>query len=445
MSKAFINDNTDEEIPPTDDSSTRLLGLFLVIFLFGGFGVWAALAPLSSAAHAPGQITVENYRKTIQHLEGGIIESIRVHDGDWVEKGQILVSLDDTQSRSQLEVFRGQYFIALAREARLSALRDNKPQIVYPQELLAAKGDARADEAMQVQSQTFRARRLSQENEKHLYQKQIAQLHAKEQGLTAQLSSKDKSTRSYASELKVYQLLLKEGYSDNKIVNELDRKLTDSQAQSAELQSNIASAGLQISETELKVLQLEKELQSEVIKELADVQSTLFDLRQKIHALEQTVERGIIKAPNAGKVLGLAVHTQGGVIAPGSPILEIVPQNEKLLIEAKVSPLDIDNVKIGQSAEIRFSAFKSKELPRIEGKVIALSADSLTTDDAQHMPYYLTRVELNPEGLAIFHKLNLELVPGMPTEVLIHTGTRSLLQYLSDPLSDSFSRAMIEE
>ncbi len=434
-----------ESVPPTDDSAMRRLGLFLVIFLFGGFCLWAGLAPLSSAAHAPGQITVENYRKTIQHLEGGIIELIRVHDGDWVEKGQILVTLDDTQPRSQLEVLRGQYLITLAREARLIALRDDQPQIAYPPELLQAKGDARADEAMRVQSQTFRARRLSHENEIHLYQKQIGQLHAKERGLQAQLASRDKSVRSFEGELKIYQTLLKEGYSDKKIVNDLDRKFTDSQGQSGELQSTLAATGLQISETELKVLQLDKELQSEVIKELAEVQSNLFELREKIHALEQTVERSVIKAPEAGKVLGLAVHTQGGVIAPGSPILEIVPQNEKLLIEAKVSPMDIDNVKIGQSAEIRFSVFKAKQLPRIEGKVLALSADSLLTDDAQHTPYYLTRVEVNPEGLDVFHKLNLELVPGMPTDVLIHTGSRTLLQYLADPLSDSFSRSMIED
>lgn len=440
----MTNDLLDS-VPPTDDSHMRRLGLFLVIAIFGGFCLWAGLAPLGSAAHAPGQIAVENYRKTIQHLEGGIIESIRVHDGDWVEKGQILVTLDDTQPRSQLEVLRGQYLITLAREARLIALRDDKPRIDYPPELLQAKGDARADDAMRVQSQTFRARRLSRENEIHLYQKQIGQLHAKERGLEAQLASRDKSMRSFESELKIYQTLLKEGYSDKKIVNDLDRKFTDSQGQSGELQSNLAATGLQISETELKVLQLDKELQSEVIKELAEVQSNLFESREKIHALEQTVERSVIKAPEAGKVLGLAVHTQGGVIAAGSPILEIVPQNEKLLIEARVSPMDIDNVKIGQSAEIRFSVFKAKDLPRIEGKVLALSADSLITDDAQHTPYYLTRVEVNPEGLEIFRKLNLELVPGMPTEVLIHTGSRTLLQYLADPLSDSFSRAMIED
>ena len=431
--------------PLTDDSNLRRLGIFMVLAIFGGLGTWAVLAPLSSAAHTPGQVTVENYRKTIQHLEGGIVESIRVRDGDWVEKGQILVTLDDTQPRSQLEVLRGQQLISLAREARLIALRDDQARIVFPPELLDAKGDARADEAMRVQSQTFQARRQSYENEIRLYQEQIGQLHAKERGLQAQKNSRDQLMRSYGSELQDFQTLLKEGYSDKQTVRDLERKFADSQGQSGELQSNLAAVELQISETRLKVLQLQKELQSEVIKELAEVQSNLFELREKIHALEQTVDRSVIRAPESGRVLGLAAHTLGGVITPGSRILEIVPQNEKLLIEAKVSPMDIDRVKVGQKAEIRFSVFKAKKLPRIEGKVLSISADSLVTEDAEHTAYYLTRVEVDAEGLAAFARLNLELLPGMPVEVLIHTGKRTFFQYLADPLTDSFARSLLED
>ncbi len=431
--------------PLTDDRTLRRLGFFLVIAIFGGFGGWAAFAPLSSAAHAPGQVTVENYRKTVQHLEGGIVQSIRVRDGDVVEKGQILVTLDDTQPRSQLEVLRGQFLISLAREARLIALRDGQSKIVYPKELLESKGDARAVDAMRVQSQTFQARRQSYDNEIRLYEEQIGQLKAKEIGLRSQKASRELLMHSYESELADFQALLKEGYSDKQTVRDLERKLSDSQGQSGELQSNLAATGLQISETKLKELQLQKELQSDVIKELAEVQVNLFELREKIHALEQTVERSVIKAPESGKVMGLAAHTLGGVIAPGSRILEIVPQNEKLLVEAKVSPLDIDRVKIGQPAEIRFSVFKAKVLPKIEGKVLALSADSLVTEDDQHTPYYLARVDVDKKALDTLAKLKLDLLPGMPAEVLIHTGKRTFFQYLSDPLKDSFSRAFIED
>ncbi len=218
--------------PLTDDRTLRRLGFFLVIAIFGGFGGWAAFAPLSSAAHAPGQVTVENYRKTVQHLEGGIVQSIRVRDGDVVEKGQILVTLDDTQPRSQLEVLRGQFLISLAREARLIALRDGQSKIVYPKELLESKGDARAADAMRVQSQTFQARRQSYDNEIRLYEEQIGQLKAKEIGLRSQKASRELLMHSYESELADFQALLKEGYSDKQTVRDLERKLSDSQGQS---------------------------------------------------------------------------------------------------------------------------------------------------------------------------------------------------------------------
>jgi len=430
--------------PVTDDTTLRRLGLFLVIAIFGGLGSWAALAPLSSAALAPGQITVENYRKTIQHLEGGIVDQILVRDGDLVKKDQVLLTLSDTQYRAQLEVLRGQYLITLAREARLVALRDGAAQISFAPDLLKARGDARAEDAMRVQSQTFQARRQAHENEISLYQKQIAQLKAKLRGLEAQKTSRDLLVRSFEAELRDYQKLLEQGYTEKQTVRDLERRYADSVGNSGELQSNLAAAALQINETELKILQLKKELQREVIQELAEVQATLFELHEKIHALTKTVERTVIRAPEPGKVLGLRVHTLGGVIAPGNPILEIVPQNETLLIEARVSPMDIDRVRAGQSAEVRFSVFKSKDLPRIEGQVTGLSADILTSEDGQNA-YYLARVTVNAEGLDILARQKLELLPGMPAEVLINTGKRTLFQYLADPLSDSFSHALIED
>jgi epimerase transport system membrane fusion protein len=430
--------------PITDDTTLRRLGLFLVIAIFGGLGTWAALAPLSSAALAPGQITVENYRKTIQHLEGGIVDQILVRDGDLVKKDQVLLTLSDTQYRAQLEVLRGQYLITLAREARLVALRDGAAQISFAPDLLKAKGDARAADAMRVQSQTFQARRQAHENEISLYQKQIAQLRAKQQGLEAQKVSRDLLVKSFEGELRDYHKLLEQGYTEKQTVRDLERRYADSVGNSGELQSSLAAAALQINETELKILQLKKELQREVIQELAEVQAALFELHEKIHALTKTVERCVIRAPEAGKVLGLRVHTLGGVIAPGNPILEIVPQNETLLIEAHVSPMDIDRVRAGQTAEVRFSVFKSKDLPRIEGQVTGLSADILTSEDGQNA-YYLARVIVNADGLDILARHKLELLPGMPAEVLINTGKRTLFQYLADPLSDSFSHALIED
>lgn len=428
-----------------DDRPVRRLGLWMVLLVFGVFGGWAALAPLSSASLAPGVITVESYRKTVQHLEGGIIRSIAVRDGDQVTKGQVLVELDDTQSRSQLEVLKGQYYIDAAREARLTAQRDDLPQVHYPEELLHAN-DPRAREAMQVQDQAFQVRKKAHENEISVYQRQIEQLRAKRKGLQAQQQSLGHLVNSYQGELNDFNLLLKEGYTEKQKVRELERNLAQSEGRLGEMQSEIAATEMQVAETELKIMQLKKELQREVSKEQGEVQSQLFELQEKIQSLEATVTRTVVTAPEAGMVLGLSVHTLGAVVPPGGRILDIVPQKEKLIVEAQLPIADIDRVKVGQMAEVRFSAFKSRETPKIEGKLIAVSADRIVDEHNKDIPpYYLTRVEVTDEGMESLSRQALELVPGMPAEVLINTGNRTLLQYLTQPLTDSFARSFIED
>ncbi|MCQ8129985.1 HlyD family type I secretion periplasmic adaptor subunit [Methylomonas rivi] len=435
------------ETPTTsgNDKPVRKLGLWLVLAVFGGFGSWAAFAPLSSAALAPGIITVESYRKTVQHLEGGIIRSIGVRDGDQVSKGQMLVELDDTQSRAQLEVLKGQYYIELAKDARLSAQRDELDKVRYP-EALTQVNDSRAREAMQVQDQTFQVRKKAHENEIFVYQRQIEQLKAKQKGLRAQQHSLSRLVNSFKGELDDFSQLLSEGYTDKQKLRDVERNLAQNEGRLGEIQSEIAAAELQVAETELKIMQLKKELQREVSKEQGDVQAHLFELQEKIQSLESTVTRTIVTAPEAGMVLGLAVHTLGAVIPPGGRILDIVPQQEKLVVEAQLPIADIDRVKVGQTAEIRFSAFKSRETPKIEGKLITLSADRMVDEhNKESPPYYLARVEVSVEGMESLSRQALELVPGMPAEVLINTGSRTLLQYLTQPLTDSFARSFIED
>ncbi len=429
-----------------DDRPIRRLGLAFVIAVFGVFGGWAALAPLESAALAPGSIMVESYRKTVQHLEGGIIKTLQVRDGDTVAKDQVLVTLDDTQWRTQLEVVRGQYFIAASREARLIAQRDRLDKIQYPPDLIARQNDPRVQEAIHLQDQTFTVRRLAQEGEISVYQRQIEQLRAKVSGLRAQKESRDRLVASYRSELADFQNLLKEGFTEKQKVRDLERNLAQNEGQQGELLSTIAATELEISETELKILQLKKELQREVAKEMSEAEANLSEAREKIQSLEATVARCVVRAPDAGMVLGLTVHTIGAVIQPGGRILDIVPQNGKLIVEAQVSPIDIDRVKVGQTAEVRFSAFKTRETPKMEGKLIGLSADKLVDETKQDKPsYYLARVEVTPEGFRELAKHHLELVPGMPAEVLINTGSRTLLQYLSRPFMDTFARSFIED
>lgn len=429
---------------PTDDRRFRRWGLWVVLLIFGGLGLWAALAPLSSAAVAPGVIVVDGYRKTVQHLEGGIVKTLHVRDGDIVQKDQILAVLDDTQSRAQLEILRGQYFIAQTREARLLAQHEGRGQVIYPSELLKQANDPRVQEAMQVQNQTFHARRQALFGEIGLYQQQVQQLREKSRGLRAQKESRDALAQSYNGELKDFESLLKDGYAEVQKVRELSRNLAETEGQRAELTSDVAATELQVSETELKILQLKRDFQREVARELGEVQQDMFDLREKLQSLQQMVDRTVIRAPESGMVLGLAVHTIGGVVAPGGKLLDIVPQQEKLMIEAQVSPLDIDRIRVGQLAEVRFSAFKARSLPRIEGRLVAISADRLM-DEKEKTPFYLARVEIIPAGLKELAGQKLSLVPGMPSEVLINTGDRTFLRYLTDPVTDVFSRSFTED
>jgi membrane fusion protein, epimerase transport system len=433
----------------SDDRAIRWQGFALVLVVFGGFGAWAALAPLQSAALAPGVITVEHHRKTVQHLEGGIIRTIDVHDGDSVQQDQVIATLDDTQSRAQLEVLRGQFYFRVAQEARLTAQRDGLPVVHYPQELLAHRGDPRVQDALRLQDQTFSVRRSANDGERAVYRRQIEQLRAKVQGLHAQKRSKDRLVESYRGELDDFKSLLKEGFTEKQKVEEMERALAQSEGQRGELLSTIAASELHMGEIELKILQLQKDLQREIAKELSDVQTEFFQLREKVQSLESTVNRTVIKAPVAGMVLGLAVHTIGAVISPGGRLLDIVPQHQKLIIEAQVTPIDIDRVKVGQVAEVRFSAFKTRDVPTIEGTLISVSADRIVGDSKENKnaetAYYLARVAVSPEGLEALSAADLELVPGMPAEVLINTGARTLVQYLMKPLTDTVKRALIED
>ena len=420
----------------------RVSGMVAVAAIFGGFGLWAAVAPLSSAAIGQGVISVEQYRKTVQHLEGGIIRDIRARDGQLVAAQEVLLTLDDTQPKAQLEGLRGQLYGLLAREARLVAQRDGMQKVVFPKDLIDARSDPRATDAMHVQAQTFLARKQAHDGEATLYERQIQQLRAKATGLVAQRKSRDQLVSSYESERVDFEALAKQGYAERQRVREMERNVAQSLGQRGSLQADLAATELQISETQVKIVQLDKELQREVAKELADVQSELSVVREKVRSYEDMVTRTVVRAPDSGMVLGLTVHTIGAVVRPGERILDIVPQDAKLVVEAQISPQDIDQVRIGQTAEVRFPAFRQRDLPHIDGRLISLSADRLVDDnDGRKIPYYLARVEIDSESMRALAKANLGLVPGMPAEVLVNTGERTFLQYLMAPLSDTVARS----
>ena len=425
----------------TNDKPIRWIGLLVMMSTLGVFGVWSFVAPIDGAALAQGFVTVKSHRKTVQHLDGGIVSQLLVKDGDRVEAGDLLVVLDGTENKAMLEMARGQYITLAADVARLEAERDGKVAIVFP-EALNDRSDSRVAEAKQGEEQIFRARKLAHEGEMSVLKQRVGQLQSKIDGLKAQRGSKQELVASYGEEVSDLKELLAEGFADRQRLRDIERNHALNSGDIASINADIASSEIQIGETKLQILQLEKKFQEEVAGKLSEAQSKLYEVNQRMLASKDKVNRIDIKAPVAGRVMGLAMHTLGGVIQPGRPILEIVPEREELIVDAQVSPLDIDRVSVGLVAEVRFTAFKQALTPYLEGKVINLSADRLV-DEKTGTPYYQAQVELTPESRQKME--HLELVPGMPVEVLIKTGERTVFEYLAKPISNAFARAFIED
>jgi len=428
--------SADDLVETSMETPKRVgLGIFFLVFVI--FGGWAALAPIDGAARAPGQVTVKTYKKAVQHLEGGIVKSILVENGDVVSENQPLLEMDNTQPLTQLEIANSQLVALQAREARLIAERDNLPSVRFPDNLTGAN----AREEVLSQLSIFEARKASREGSIEVLGQRVEQLESKLIGLAALKKSKETLANSFADELADTRSLLEEGFSDKARLRSVERNLATYQGEAADLSATISSTQVQVGETRMQILQLNREFQNEVVNELGDTQTRLKDAQERSTSLTDVVTRTIVRAPVSGVVNGMQVHTEGGVIGAGTTIAEIVPLTEELILEAQVSPLDIDRVFEGQITKIRFSSFGSKT-PMIEGKLLSLSADAII-DQNSGMTYYLARVEVTNEGMANLE--DLELLPGMPAEVLIATGSRTLLQYLFKPFSNAMARSFIED
>jgi membrane fusion protein, epimerase transport system len=423
----------------TEFNAPKRIGLMIAFLVFGVFGLWAALAPIEGAAHATGQVTVKSYKKPIQHREGGIVKEVLVQNGDHVNVGDVLLVLDDLQSLSQLEIFTSQLKSRLAMEARLIAERDNLSAVVFPAELAA--DDAVAQVEMKAQSQIFQTRKTTQQGEIDVLEQRIEQLESQATGLESVRESKQKLAASYEAELKDFQALLDEGFSEKTQLRAIERNFAVTSGEAAQLIANIAAARIQVGETRLGILQLQNRMQSEVAAQLSDVQTQLKDIRERVIALTDIVGRTEIRSPDEGTVNDLKVHSPGAIVPPGAIIAEIVPQSDELVVDAQVSPMDIDRVALGQEATVRMTAMNSRTVPTLYGTVIELSADTIV--DPNGSSYYRARLELKPESLADLQ--GNKLVPGMPADVNIATGSRTFLQYLMKPLTDSMATSLRED
>ena len=427
----------------TSDKKVRIIGSLIVLLTLGFFALWSFFAPIDSAALAPGQVVVKSHSKTVQHLEGGIVAKVLVKDGDLVKAGQPLLQLDTTQAQAQLEIYRSQSITLAAQVARLRAERDHLNAINFAQfQLLSDDNNHKVAEIKASETNAFNARKNTLEGEIDILNQRISQTKIKIQGLKAQVDSKKLLIDSYDDEIKDQKELLAEGFADKLRLREIERNRTFQSSEIQQLNSDVSASQLLINEAQLQIAQVQKKFHSEVSSKLNEVQSQLNDVNERLNATQDKLNRTNITAPASGLVFGMAVHNDNSVIPPGSPIMQIVPQDAELIIEARVSPADIDRVSSGLETEVRFTAFKQYQTPELYGKVIDLSADLLSNEKTSET-YYLAKIELTPESRT--KAMDLHLIPGMPAEVFIKTGEKTLFEYLAQPATNAFRRALTED
>jgi len=421
---------------------TIVAGMLILALFFGGFGTWAALAPLDSAVIALGVVKVEGNRKTVKHLDGGIVKELWVKEGDRVKKGQLLIRLDDSDARAKVDIFSGQYDSLKALESRLLAERDGLDTIRFPDFLLDRGGDANVAEILTAQVNVFETRRASLTGQIAILRQRIAQLRTQITGFQAQKRSQDRQLELIREEHAGTRELYEKGWSPKTRVLALERKIASLEGRIGELIAERARAHQVIGEAKLQIAQLQKERLAEATTELRDVQTRLGEVEPRLGLAKEMLSRTELAAPEAGYVLGLTAFTVGGVIASGERVLDIVPADSALIIEARIQPSDIDDVYAGMSAVVQLTAYKRRVVPTVDGVLTWVSADRLT-DDRSGEAYYVVYVEIDPESLAEVGEIRL--YPGMPAQVMIATGARTALDYLLGPLTSSFDRAFREQ
>ncbi len=418
----------------------RAGGIIIGIF-FGLLGGWASLAPLESAAIAPGVVSVDTNRKTIQHLEGGIVKTIHVRDGDVVKKDQVLITLDRTKAEATLDLVRGRRLAAMALEARLVAERDGASDIAFPAEFLAALEQPRVAEAVNGQRKIFHTRREALNRQIDVLNQRSRQSDEEIRGLKGEIAAEDRQLELLAGEIKDTTFLLKQGLARKPRLLELQRREAEIQGMRARNVAAIARAQQMITEAELKVAELRTAILNEVAQSLRDAQNELFDLSEQTRAAEDVLRRIEITAPEAGTVVGLQIHTSGGVIPPGGKVMDIVPIGDKLIVDARVDPGDIDVVRPGLEARVHLTAFQQRNFEPLKGRVDSVSADRLV-DEKTGVPYFRARIVITDDPVRVMKAS--PLYPGMQADVLIVTGSRTLMRYFLDPLFQSFNRAFRE-
>jgi HlyD family secretion protein len=419
-----------------------LMGLAIVIVLAGGVGGWAGTMTLSGALIAQGSVVVDSNVKKVQHPTGGIVGDLRVRDGDHVKQGDIVVRLDDTVTRANLAIVTKGLDELNARKARLEGERDGASQVQFPADLLARASDPVIASIVDGERKLFELRSNARTGQKAQLRQRIEQLNEEVRGLKAQHVSKLKETKLIEREKDGVYDLWKQKLVPLTKLTELERASARLEGEAAQLIAQTAQVAGKISETELQIIQIDRDLSSEVAKETREIDGKIGEFVERKVTAEDQLKRIDIRAPQNGMVFQSNVHTVGGVITAGDAIMLIVPDADNLTVEAKVNPQDIDQVRIGQVALLRLSAFNQRTTPEILGTVTRISADA-STDQRTGQTYYTLRIGMPPDEVAKLGEV--KMVPGMPVEAFVQTGDRTMISYFVKPLHDQLMRMFREK
>ena len=411
------------------------VGLGALIF---GIGGWASTTEIAGAVIASGNLVVESAVKKIQHPTGGVVAELMVRDGDRVTAGDVVVRLDETIPQANLAIVNKALDEAQARQARLQAERDGADAVTFPGQLLARQHDPELDLVLSGERKLFEIRRAARFGQKAQLKERVGQLQEQIQGLVEQITAKKSEIKLIRQELEGVRNLFQKNLVPVQRVTSLERDAARLEGEKGALTASVAQAKGRITETDLQVLQIDQELRTEVGKELADIRGKMSELVERKVTAQDQLKRIDIRAPQDGVIHQLAIHTVGGVVSPGETVMVVVPGSDHLAVEAKIAPQDIDQLRYGQPAILRFSAFNQRTTPELNGEISRISAD-LTTDQRTGQGFYTVQIAV-PES-EILRLGGLKLTPGMPVEAFIRTQMRTVLTYFTKPLADQVARA----
>jgi HlyD family secretion protein len=420
-----------------------LISLVVIVLLVGGLGTWAATSEFAGAVIAQGQLVVDTNVKKVQHPTGGVVAELRVRDGDMVSAGDVVIRLDDTQTRANLAIVTKGLDELAARRAREEAELEGREKVDFPDELTARKDDPEVGHVLSGEAKLFEIRRKTREGLKAQLSERVSQSEEEITGLIAQVASKDKQIEWIKKELEGVRELWAKQLVQFSRVTALEREQARLEGERGQLVASIAQSKGKIAETKIQILQIEQDMRTEVGKDLADIRGKSAELIEKKVAAEDQLKRIDIRAPQNGMVHQLDVHTVGGVVSAGQQIMLIVPAADKLIVEAKVQPQDIDQLSVGQAAVMRFTNFNSRTTPEINGEVVVVSAD-VTQDQRTGLSYYTVRIGVPPAELGRLDP-SIKLVPGMPVEVFVQTKVRTVVSFFVRPFQDQIVRAFREK